>query len=264
MAQQAASNRSDARRATRTGAPVFKPPHPNRLRAIRRRLREHYGQPVPKPHHDPVAELVLTVLSQNTNDRNRDIAFTRLEERWPTWEQVRAARVEDIEAAIAPGGISRVKSTRIKQILDRIATDPLPDGADPQGRWTRKHEIDLGWIATSPMTIARAYLCTLPGVARKTAACVLLFAYGLPDIPVDTHVGRVGTRLRMFRTGASFDEMHDTILDLTPPELAHEGHVNLIRHGRRICHARAPRCGECPLLELCPTGTAALGGRAHR
>lgn len=219
---------------------------------IRARLRGFYGVPTEKPHQDPVGELVLTVLSQNTNDRNRDIAFSRLEERWSSWEEVRAADVADIEAAIAPGGISVVKSGRIKQILDRVATDPLPEGADPEGRWTRSREIDLDWMMHSPLEVSRDYLCTLPGVARKTAACVLLFAYGLPDIPVDTHVGRVGTRLGLFREKASFEEMHDAIAAWTPPELAHEEHVNLIRHGRRICHKRAPQCAACPLEAICP------------
>lgn len=236
----------------------FKPPHHNRLRAIRERLRGYYGVPTPKPHHDPVAELVLTVLSQNTNDRNRDVAYSRLEERWPTWEQVRAAPVDEIEAAIAPGGISKIKSARIKLILDRVASDPLPAGADPTGIWQRAAKIDLDridldWMAVSPLDVSRDYLCTLPGVARKTAACVLLFAYGLPDIPVDTHVGRVGMRLGMFREGASFEEMHDTMLTITPTELAHEAHVNMIRHGRRLCHARSPQCARCPLRELCPS-----------
>lgn len=241
----------------------WRPPHPNRLRAIRRRLRAFYGIPLPKPHRDPVGELVLTVLSQNTNDRNRDIAFGRLEERWSSWDEVRAAPVDDIETAIAPGGISKVKSARIKRILDRVATDPPPPGAPPgkdqDGRpaggdgGTRGNEIDLGWMEHAPLDVSREYLCTLPGVARKTAACVLLFSYGLPDIPVDTHVGRVGMRLGMFREGASFEEMHDTILVITPPELAHEAHVNLIRHGRRLCHARSPRCPACPLRELCPS-----------
>lgn len=237
---------------------TFSPPHPNRLRAIRNRLRDHYGTPVSKPHHDPVAELVLTVLSQNTNDRNRDIAYTRLEERWSTWEEVRSAPVEQIEAAIAPGGISKIKSARIKQILDRLATDAPPAGAietDAHGSplWSPAHAIDLGWIETAPLAVSRDYLCTLPGVARKTAACVLLFAYGLPDVPVDTHVGRVGMRLGLFRPKATFEEMHDTILELWPAGLAHETHVNLIRHGRRICHARAPQCGICPLDEVCPS-----------
>ncbi|MFY9264231.1 MAG: DNA lyase [Solirubrobacterales bacterium] len=240
---------------------AWKPPHGNRMHAIRMRLRAYYGVPLPKPHHDPVGELVLTVLSQNTNDRNRDVAFCRLEERWSSWDEVRAAPVEEIEAAIAPGGISKVKSARIKQILDRVATDRPPvtagdgrpssrgigsGGTDPGG-------VDLGWMATAPLDVSRDYLCTLPGVARKTAACVLLFAYGLPDIPVDTHVGRVGTRLALYRDGAGFEEMHDTLLAITAPDLAHETHVNLIRHGRRLCHARAPRCGVCPLREICPS-----------
>ncbi|HEV7919013.1 MAG TPA: endonuclease III [Solirubrobacterales bacterium] len=218
----------------------WRPPPAARLGAIRERLRGFYGLPVPKPHHDPVAELVLTVLSQNTNDRNRDIAYSRLIERWPTWEAARAAPVEEIEAAIAPGGISKIKSARIKKILDQVAED---NG----GR------IELDWMATAPVEQSRDYLCTLPGVARKTAACVLLFAYGLPDIPVDTHVGRVGTRLGLFRPGASFEEMHDTLLEITAPALAHETHVNLIRHGRRLCHARVPQCGECPLRTICPS-----------
>lgn len=227
-------------------------PHGNRLNSIRVKLRAHYGLAVNKPHHDPVGELVLTLLSQNTNDRNRDVAYTRVEERWDTWEAVRAAPVEEIEAAIAPGGISVVKSKRMKQILDRLATDPLPEGADPDGKWTRAREIDLDWMLHTPLEVSRDYLCTLPGVARKTAACVLLFAYGLPDIPVDTHVSRVGTRLGLFREKAGFEEMHDTIVAWTPPGLAHEEHVNLLRHGRRICHKRAPDCPACPLEAICP------------
>ena len=225
-------------RAAQTKA-SWKLPHPNRVRAIRARLRRAYGIPQPKPHHDPVAELVLTVLSQNTNDRNRDVAYVRLVNEYPTWDEVAAAPVERIEAAIAPGGISKVKSKRIKAILEQVADD--------------HGHIDLGWMADSPLDEARDYLCTLPGVARKTAACVLLFSYGRPDIPVDTHVGRVGTRLGLFRPKASFEEMHDTMLAITPPELAHEGHVNLIRHGRRTCHARSPECATCPLRDICPS-----------
>jgi endonuclease-3 len=228
-------------------------PDQDHLSAIRGRLRAHYGIAAPKPHHDPVGELVLTVLSQNTNDRNRDVAYSRIREQWADWEAVGAAPAEEIEAAIAPGGISKVKSKRIKQILERVASDPLPEGADPDGRWTRQREIDLDWIEFTPIAVGREYLCTLPGVARKTAACVLLFAYGLPDIPVDTHVGRVGQRLGLFRERASFEEMHDSIAAWTPPGLAHAEHVNLLRHGRRICHKRSPECGECPLSDICPS-----------
>jgi endonuclease-3 len=105
----------------------------------------------------------------------------------------------------------------------------------------------------APLEESRAYLCALPGVGRKTAACVLLFSYGLPDIPVDTHVSRVGTRLGLFRPGAPFEELHDRMLAITPPGQELEFHVNLLRHGRRTCHARNPACEECALARMCPS-----------
>jgi endonuclease-3 len=105
----------------------------------------------------------------------------------------------------------------------------------------------------APVPESRAYLCALPGVGRKTAACVLLFSYGLRDIPVDTHVSRVGTRLALLRAGAPFEELHDQMLALTPPGEELELHVNLLRHGRRTCFARRPACGECALARMCPS-----------
>jgi len=192
------------------------------------------------PHGMPVAELILTVLSQSTNDRNRDVAYLRLRERFPAWEQVRDAPLAEVEEAIRPGGISKVKSARIQAILARISEDG--DGS-PR----------LAWLAGAPLAGARDYLCSLPGVGRKTAACVLLFAYGMHDVPVDTHVSRVGIRLGLLRRGASFEELHDQILALTPAGRELEFHVNLLRHGRRTCHARIPACGECALARMCPS-----------
>jgi endonuclease III len=209
------------------------------VRAVRDRLREAYGRPILRPHRAPVDELVLTILSQNTNDRNRDVAWTRLRERFPSWREVRDADEDELEAAIRPGGISRVKARRIQQILRALRDD-------------------LAWLETAPVEQGRRYLCSLPGVGRKTAACVLLFSYGLPDIPVDTHVYRVGTRLGLFRPGASFDEAHDELLRLVDPRDAYEFHVSLIRHGRRTCTARAPGCRECPLRRMCPYGRERL------
>ncbi len=107
-----------------------------------------------------------------------------------------------------------------------------------------------------PLAQARDYLTSLPGVGRKTAACVLLFAYGLRDVPVDTHVSRVGVRLGLLRAGAPFEELHDQMLALTPPGEELELHVNLLRHGRRTCHARKPACGECALARMCPSRSA--------
>jgi endonuclease-3 len=211
-------------------------PATRRIRAVRERLRAMYGVPVMQPHGDPVGELVLTVLSQSTNDRNRDVAFLRLRDRFDSWEAVRDAPVEEVEEAIRPGGISKVKSVRIKAILGTIG-DPL----------------DLSWMRDAPVAQSQAYLCALPGVGRKTAACVLLFAYGLRDVPVDTHVSRVGTRLHILEPGAPFDRLHDQMLAVTSPGAELEFHVNMLRHGRRTCHAQRPACRECALRRMCPS-----------
>ena len=208
-----------------------------RLRAVRGRLQQVYGVPCQPPHGDGLAELVLTVLSQSTNDRNRDVAYVRLRARLPSWEAVRDVPTPEVEAAIQPGGLHRQKAIRIQQILQALPDPP-----------------DLAWLAELPVAEARAYLTALPGVGRKTAACVLLFAFGLPDVPVDTHVSRVGTRLGLFREKAPFEELHDEMLALTPRGGELELHVNLLRHGRRTCHAQRPACDDCALLRMCPYG----------
>jgi endonuclease-3 len=214
------------------------------MRAIRDRLRAEYGRPVLRPHRAPVDELILTVLSQNTSDRNRDVAYGRLRERFDSWAAVRDAPEDEVEGAIRPGGISRVKARRIQAILRAVGED------------------DLSWLESAPVEEGREYLRSLPGVGRKTAACVLLFSYGRPDVPVDTHVYRVGTRLGLFRPGASFDEAHDELLRLAGADDAYEVHVSLIRHGRRTCTARAPRCRDCPLRRMCPYGRERLRSAA--
>ena len=226
----------------------WKRPSRARVLRIRDRLRELYGIPRMAPHERPLDELVLTVLSQSTNDRNRDVAFLRLRERFAApgepidYQALLAAPVMEVEEAIRPGGISKVKSARIQAILAAIAASTRHPG-DP---------LSLRWMRDAPVEESRAYLCALPGVGRKTAACVLLFSYGLPDIPVDTHVSRVGTRLGLFRLGAPFEELHDQMLTITPAGQELEFHVNLLRHGRRTCHARNPACGECALVRMCP------------
>jgi endonuclease-3 len=212
-----------------------------KVRAILDRLRREYGRPVLRPHRAPVDELILTVLSQNTNDRNRDVAYARLGDRFSSWAEVRDAAVADIEDAIRPGGLAPTKAVRIKQILGAVGDD------------------DLAWMEEAPLEEARDYLCELPGVGRKTAACVLLFSYGRPDVPVDTHVYRVGTRLGLWPEGTSLLKAHDEMLKLVnTPEEAYELHVLLIRHGRRTCTARNPDCPACPLLRMCPYGRRRL------
>jgi endonuclease III len=214
---------------------AWAPPAPRRVRALRDRLRTVYGRPIAPPHGRPLDELILTVLSQSTNDRNRDVAYLRLTRALPTWEAVRDAPNAVVEEAIRPGGISKVKSRRIQDILRAIG-EPL----------------SLDDLAALCVPEAQAALVALPGVGRKTAACVLCFAFGMHDIPVDTHVSRVGTRLHLFRPKAGFEEMHDAMLALTPEGEALELHVNLLRHGRRTCHARTPDCGGCALRRQCP------------
>ena len=216
-----------------------------RLRKITDRLATEYGRPVLRPHRAPVDELVLTVLSQNTNDRNRDVAYFRLRDRFPTWDAVAEAPVEEVEEAIRPGGLAPTKSVRIMQILEAIGDD------------------DLLWLEHAPLDEARDYLCALPGVGRKTAACVLLFSFGRPDMPVDTHVYRVGGRLGLWPAKAPLVKAHDELARLVGDdgEFAYEAHVLLIRHGRRTCVARAPRCAECPLRRICPEGRRRLAGR---
>lgn len=220
-----------------------------RVYAIRDRLRLVYGIPVLRPHGDGIAELILTVLSQSTNDRNRDAAYLGLRERFQTWREVRDAPVDEVELAIRRGGISKVKSARIKAILQAVGeTAPAPADVAPENR-----EPSLDWLAQRTVPEAQACLCSLPGVGRKTAACVLLFAYGMRDVPVDTHVSRVGTRLGLFRPRAPFEELHDTMLALTPRGQEWELHLNLLRHGRRTCHAQRPQCGACALRRMCPS-----------
>lgn len=262
---------------------AWKRPTRARVLRIRDRLREVYGIPRMTPHGRPLDELILTVLSQSTNDRNRDVAFLRLRERFAApgepidYAAMLAAPVTEVEEAIRPGGISKVKSARIQAILAAIAgTAPPAVGAADEGREPGRRApssggaaavrsragddpLSLEWMREAPVEESRAYLCALPGVGRKTAACVLLFSFGLPDVPVDTHVSRVGTRLGLFRPGAPFDELHDQMLAITPRGEELELHVNLLRHGRRTCHARTPACGECALARMCPSRVTFAG-----
>lgn len=204
------------------------------MRAIRDRLREAYGRPRNSPHGHPIAELIKTVLSQHTNDRNRDRAYARMRERFPTWEEVRDAPLPELEEAIRPGGLAQQKAPRIQAILELLGEHP-----------------DLDWTRTAPREESLEYLLALPGVGRKTAACVLIFTWGIPEIPVDVHIHRVGGRLGLFPAKASFERAHDEMLAVVDPDDAYELHVNLIRHGREVCRPK-PRCGECPLRRMCP------------
>lgn len=223
-----------------------RPPR-RRVIAIRDRLREAHGTPINEPHGEPVHELVLTILSQNTSDTNRDVAYAGLRARFRSWERVRDAPVAELEQAIRRGGLAPTKAPRIQRVLHELG-----------------EPIDLDWLRDAPREEAIAYLTDLPGVGRKTAACVMIFAFGRPEIPVDTHVHRLGTRIGLFHPKASFEEAHDEMLAITPPDDAYELHMNLIAHGRSTCRPAKPRCGECVLSRMCPyrreLAAAATGG----
>jgi endonuclease III len=201
---------------------------------IRDRLRAMYGRPANEPHREPIAELVRTVLSQHTSDGNRDRAFASLRKRFSTWEEVRDAPVSAVEEAIRPGGLAKQKAPRIQAILDRLGDPP-----------------DLDWTETASRDESMEFLIALPGVGRKTAACMLIFTWDIPEIPVDVHVYRVGGRLGLFPAKASFEHAHDEMLAIVDPADAYEFHMNLIRHGREVCRPK-PRCGECELRRMCP------------
>ncbi len=204
---------------------------------IRLRLCEAYGEPSGVRDLDPVSELVSTILSQNTNDANRDVAFRRLRERFPTWQKVLEADTEAVVDAIRPAGLANQKAPRIQAALQSIVTE--------------RGELELEFLLDWPVDEAKAWLSSLHGVGPKTAAIVLLFALGRPAFPVDTHVHRVSGRLGLIGPRVTREKAHDLLEELLPPEHYYSFHLNLIQHGRQVCQARRPRCEACMLTGLC-------------
>jgi len=203
---------------------------------IHRSLKAEYGD-----HHwhshDPVATLVSTIISQNTNDVNRDRAFERLRKQFSTWEAVRDAPREELTDAIRPAGLAPTKAPRIQKALHRITEE--------------RGEIELAFLNEMALEEARTWLLGIPGVGPKTASIVLLFALGRPAFPVDTHVHRVTRRLGLIPEKTSREKAHELLENLIPPEIYYPFHLNLIEHGRTVCHARNPRCDQCILQAHC-------------
>lgn len=224
-----------------------------RVRAIHRRLERHFGELLPPRRSDPLDELVLTVLSQHTSDVNADRAFTSLRRTFLTWDEIVRAAPPAVAEAIRSGGLGNTKAPRIQALLREVR--------DREGRF------DLTSLRRMSDAEATAYLSTLPGVGPKTAAVVLAFALGRDAIPVDTHVHRVATRLGMIDARTNAERAHRVLEELVPAEIRVPLHVGLIRLGREICKAGRPRCEECPLFEVCPTGPIVVGvgaGAAER
>ena len=187
----------------------------------------------------------MTLLSQATSDINSGRAYAGLKAHLPTWQEVLDAPIGVVADSIRAGGIAEVKSRRIKALLEEVR--------DREGR------LDLERLHSMSDAEAFDYLCSFHGVGAKTAACVLAFSMGRPAFPIDTHVHRVTKRLGLIPNDTSADAAHRLLEPAVPPELRYEFHIQLIRHGREICKARHPRCGECVLLDLCPAGAVFLG-----
>jgi endonuclease-3 len=200
------------------------------------RLADEYGKPDWHPR-DPIATLVNTILSQNTNDTNRDTAYERLRERFGGWEEVRDAPEQDVVEAIRPAGLGPTKAPRIQHALQRITE--------------QEGEISLEFLRDMTTEEARAWLTDLSGVGPKTAAIVLCFALGKSAFPVDTHVHRVTNRLGLIPGDTNREKAHDILEDIVPEVLYYPLHLNLIAHGRAICHARSPECERCVLRQHC-------------
>ena len=218
-------------------------PQPLRPTAIIKRLVREAPLTPWRPSHDPVTELVLTLLSQNTSDTNSGRAFQQLLKRYPDWDAVLDAPVDELEDAIRPGGLAPTKARRMQALLAQLRERLGPD-------W------DASRLAEMPIAEAKTWLTTLPGVGPKTAACVLLFSLGRPALPVDTHVHRVAQRLGLIGPKVAAVPAHDMLEGQLPAERYYDFHVALIRHGRRVCHKQRPSCAECVLLDRCPGADA--------
>lgn len=203
---------------------------------VHHRLVALYGEPV-RPSIDALEALVLTILSQNTNDINRDRAYQQLKAKFPTWEALLAATDAQIAEAIRPAGLANVKAPRIKAALKAILE--------------RAGRLDLSFICGMSLEDARRWLMSLDGVGPKTAAIVLLFACNMKAFPVDTHIYRVSRRLGLVPWKADREKAHEILEQLIQPETFYSFHINLIEHGRRVCKALTPLCSICPLTDLC-------------
>jgi len=215
-------------------------PLAKRALKIHERLLEFYGEPVWRNPLPAIDELVSTILSQNTNDINRDRGFNALRLRFPTWEQVRDAPTEEVVEAIRPAGLANQKGPRIQQVLRSITEE--------------RGSLDLSFLGDLPVDEARAWLTRFNGVGPKTAAIVLCFSLGKEAFPVDTHIYRVTGRIGLRPDKMTVEQAHPHLEGLFPPETYYAAHLNIIRLGREICTARKANCDACPIRKLCDYG----------
>ncbi|MGE5123345.1 MAG: endonuclease III domain-containing protein [Acidobacteriaceae bacterium] len=204
---------------------------------VHRRLLAKYGEPAWNEQLPVLDELISTVLSQNTNDVNRDRAFSRLKERFATWEEVREAEENEVIDAIRPAGLANRKGPRIQKILRQITAE--------------RGSLDLDFLGELPPQEAMEWLLHFMGVGPKTASIVMLFSLGRSAFPVDTHIYRVTGRIGLRPEKMSYEQAHQHLAKLFPPGTYKAAHLNIIRLGREVCHPRKPDCAVCVLQSLC-------------
>lgn len=204
---------------------------------VHRGLLAAYGEPTWRDPLPPVDELISTILSQNTNDINRDRGFNSLREKFATWEQVRDAPLEEVIDAIRIAGISNQKGPRIQAALKTIT--------EQRGR------IELEFLREMPPSEVHDWLVQMKGVGPKTAAIVMQFSLDMPAFPVDTHIHRVSGRIGLRPEKAGREKTHEILAELFLPETYYAVHLNLIQHGRQVCKAPRPLCEQCVLSDLC-------------
>jgi endonuclease-3 len=211
--------------------------HKEKALKIHQKLLKAFGEPLWRNPLPPVDELVSTILSQNTNDVNRDRAFYSLRKKFPTWEQVRDANTDEVIEAVRVAGLANQKGPRLQQVLRDITAE--------------RGSLDLSFLKDIPLEEARAWLTKFKGVGPKTAAIVLCFSLGRPAFPVDTHVYRVTGRIGLRPEKMTVEQAHPYLESVFPSETYYAAHLNLIRLGREVCAARKPNCPICPVRELC-------------
>lgn len=216
----------------------------NQALTVHERLLAFFGYPEWRNPLPPLDELVSTILSQNTNDNNRDKAFDALKAHFPTWEAVRDAPPLEVQNAIRPAGLANQKGPRIQQVLREITA--------------QRSELNLDFLKKLPDDEVFSWLTQFKGVGPKTATIVMQFSLDKPAFPVDTHIYRVSGRLGLRPDNMTVEQAHSHLASLIPPETYYAAHLNIIRLGREICAARKPRCAECPLQDICAYRIAEL------
>jgi len=210
---------------------------PEKAKKIVALLRKAYGVPEPFIASDPVDQLIATVLSQNTTDRNSLAAFRVLKKRFASWGAVMQSPVRSVASPIRSAGLANIKARRIKDVLREIRR--------------REGSLDLSRLGAMPVRDSFEYLTSLKGVGPKTASCVLLFSFGKGIMPVDTHIFRVAKRMGFIGDEVTIEEAHRMLTGTVPRRLIYDFHLGIIEHGRRTCRAAGPKCGRCVLYGMC-------------